>query len=178
MNWYKTQQQETDQFLNNSLYDGLSEADGIDLRIEMNRCLYGDGQRSPLGHWVVVRHFDRSKQSKYFNKFSKEGVQGPSHPFTDHLVRARRVPFPRSIEEDALKAGTIFSDEFIYYLEYTVPIRNGDQIYELDVDDHKFEPRNYDFNEKYDIKRLHPYRLENGNVQYYAALCEYDNITY
>jgi hypothetical protein len=54
----------------------------------------------------------------------------------------------------------------------------GDQIYELDVVDHTRVPDQYNFTEKYDVKRLHPYRLENGNVQYFAALSEFNNITY
>lgn len=177
MNWFK-QVEETDEFIRESLYQTTSEADGIDLRIELNWLLHGNGVQKPKGHWVVVRHFDRSERSKYFNRHSKEGVGGPPHPYTDYLVRTRRMPYPRTDTIDSLKVGDIFGDKFIYWFEYTVSIHAGDQVFELDVTDHKYQPTSYEFDEKYEIKRLHPYRLENGNVQYYAALCELDHIEY
>jgi len=168
----------TNEFIRESMYSTTSEADGIDLRVEMNWLLYGDGVNKPKGHWVVVRHFNRTEKSKYWNKFSKEGVGGPAHPYTDYLVRSRRMPYPMTDTSDYTKVGDIFSDKFIYWIEYTVNIHAGDQIFELNVVDHKVEPTSYKFDEKYNVKRLHPYRLENGNVQYYAALCELDHIDY
>ncbi len=178
MGIYSDQVISVNAFIRESMYSSASEADGIDLRIEMNWLLYGDGVNKPKGHWVIVRHFDRTLQSKYWNKFSKEGVGGPPHPFTDILVRSRRMPYPRSDTSDYNKSAVIFSDKFIYWFEYTVEIHAGDQVFELDTKDHKVQPVTYNFDEKYDIKRLHPYRLENGNVQYYAALCELDHIDY
>lgn len=179
MQWYK-QQSETDAYIRSTVYPGLAntEAEGIDLRIEMNYILYGNSFRKPLGHWVVLRHFNRAAHSDYWNNVSKEGINGPAHPYTDYLIRSRRIPYPRNDTENASKAGDIFSDKLVYYFEYNVNISMGDQIYELDVTDHKNQPTTYNFTEKYDVKRLHPYRLENGNVQYFAALGEYNNITY
>lgn len=179
MNWFR-QQQVTDAYVTSTVYPGLSqsEAEGIDLRLEMHYILYGNPWKKPLGHWVVWRTFDRTTHSEYWNEYSKEGVNGPAYPFTDTLLRSRRMPYPRTDTEDSLKMGTVFDDKFIYWLEYTVPIKNGDQIYELDVTDHVNQPTSYNFSEKFDIKRIHPYRLENGNIQYYSALAELNNITY
>lgn len=179
MQWFK-RLNASDAYLSDTVYPGLgtSEAEGIDLRQEMNLILYGNPWRKPLGHWVVWRHFDRTRRSDYYNPYSKEGVNGPAHPFTDTLIRTRRMPYPRSDTEDSLKMGSLFDDKFVYWVEYHVPIKNGDQIYELDVTDHKDMPTSYNFTEKYDIKRIHPYRLENGNIQYYSALVELNNITY
>ena len=178
MNWFKSAS-DTDEFIKNTLYPDINnEADGIDLRQEINWILYGNAFKKPLGHWVILRHFDRTKHSEFWNPISKEGINGPAHPYTDILLRSRRMPYPRSDTEEVAKAGNIFSDKLVYWFEYHVEIANGDQIYELDVVDHKNKPTSYNFTEKFDIKRLHPYRMENGNVQYFAALCEYNNITY
>lgn len=178
MTTYNDQIISTNKFIRESLYNTTSEADGIDLRIEMNWILYGNEVTKPKGHWVIVRHFDKTKKSKYFNNYSKEGINGPPHPYTDVLVRSRRMPYPRTDTGDVNKSADIFSDKFIYWLEYTVDVAGGDHIYELDVRDHTLEPTSYNMTEKYNIKRLHPYRLENGNVQYYAALVELDHIDY
>ena len=180
MNFFTDNTSATDSQLQDTLYpDLLSEADGIDLRIEMNRILYGSTFKKPLGHWVIVRVFDTSTRSKYFNRYSKEGIMGPAHDYVDHLVRTRRVPdsFGRSnIDEEKIAA--MVDNKYIYYLEYDVPIRDGDQIYELDILDHTTIPTTYNFAGKYDVDRMHPYRLENGNVQYLSVVCKYNNITY
>ena len=169
-----------DQSIQQSMYQGLtSEADGIDLRIETNWILYGNTFKKPLGHWVVVRVFDTSSQSKYFNKYSREGILGPSHNFTDYLVRSRRVSTHKTANEmDVLKPVDIVQDGFTYYFEWTVPVNAGSQIYEIDAKDHATKPLTYKFVEKFDIVKTLPYRLENGNVQYIAAIAESDNITY
>lgn len=177
MNWF-TNKSNTDQFLRSSLYSGLpTEADGIDLRIEMNRILYGGPASKALGHWVILRSYNRLETTPYFNPTTKEGVGGPQHTFTDTLVRTRMVK-GNGATDVAFKAGDITFDQYTYYFEYTVSVKTGDQIYELDITDHTFKPTKYSFVSKYDIKRVNPYRLENGNVQYFAAIAEFSNITY
>lgn len=178
--FFKDETVAIDQAIQSSMYPGMeSEADGIDLRIEMNRILYGSTFKRPLGHWVVVRVFDTSSKSKYFNVYSREGILGPAHNYTDHLVRARRVSTRKSANEmDVLKPNDLVNDGFTYYFEWTVPVNAGSQIYELDVKDHTHKPVTYKLVEKLDVVKTLPYRLENGNVQYIAAIAESDNVTY
>ena len=180
MNFFDDKTRHVDDELQSRLYPGLeSEADGIDLRIEMNRILYGSTFKRPLGHWVIVRVFDGSSQSKYWNKYSKEGIMGPSHDYVDYLVRCRRVPVRLSRSSmDETKTADINLHKFVYYFEWDVPVRDGDQVYELDINDHTNKPTEYNFTEKFDVSRIHPYRLENGNVQYIAAACNLNNIVY
>jgi len=168
-----------DTAIQKTFYPGMeSEADGIDLRIEMNRILYGSEFKRPLGHWVVVRVFDPASKSKYFNVYSREGILGPSHDYIDFLVRSRRVPTSKGNQIDILKAADIVGDGFVYYLEWTIPVNAGSQIYEIDAKDHKYKPTTYKLIEKYNVVKILPYRLENGNVQYISAVVESDNITY
>ena len=174
MNWF---QGSSNSSVHGSIFT-TEFSDGIDLRSEFHTILYGNASMNPKGHWVVLRHFDRTKKSIYYNKYSKEGVGGPPHPYTDTLLRARRKSYPRSESEDNIKLGSIFSDSYVYYLEYTVTAQIGDQIFEIDTANHASRPISYKLKSKYDIKRFDPYREDNGNVQYYAAICEFDNITY
>ncbi len=180
MNFFKDTTVATDNAIQHTYYSGLSsEADGIDLRIEMNRLLYGTTFKKPKGHWVIVRHFSKTDHSKYYNKYTKEGILGPARNYTDTLVRTKREPTRLSSNSlDDVKAGIITQHQYEYYLEHTVDIKDGDQIYELSVLDHASKPSSYTFTEKYDVSRVHPYRLENGNVQYYKLVCDYNNITY
>lgn len=170
----------TDEDIQSTYYPGMiSEADGIDLRIEMNRILYGTVFKKPLGHWVIARVFDGSTKSKYFNEYSKEGIMGPSHDFKDYLVKARRVPsrLSRSKLEDE-KSGELTQHRLSYYFEWTVPLRDGDQIFEIQNYDSITKPTEIILTEKYDIDRVYPFRLENGKVQYIQAVCKYNMITY
>lgn len=170
-----------DTWLNQSLYGGLGQGDGIDLRIEMNRILYGGLGKTAKGHWVVLRAYDRSSPSSNYNKRTHEGVDGPAYNYHDTLLKTRRVPVSRRSDQlDANKAGITISDNYVYYFEWDVEVKLGYHIFELSLADHTNvpNPATLDFCEKYEIKRVHPYRLENGNVQYWAVIVEYDQIGY
>ena len=181
MNWFNPNDatDAVDTWISSSIYpDSVADTDGINLRYEIHGILYGFPGKRPLGHWVVLRHFDRTRTSRYYNSFSNEGLGGPKYLYTDTLLKTRRIPYPRSDTESPTKASTVFSDKMVYYFEYDVQISNGDQIFELDVTDHTFRPTSYNLEDKYNVKRLHPYRMEDGNVAYFAALSELDNISY
>jgi hypothetical protein len=181
MNWVQQQQESVDQYLNSTMYGGISQADGIDLRIEINRLLYGTGTQNAKGHYVIVRKFDRTKHSQYWKDCTKEGVGGPGYFYLDILLKTRRVPI--KMAGDSLlptKAGIDVGDRYLYYFEYTLKPRRGDQIFELDWDDHRVQPdiNNVSLLEKYSIDKVHPYRLEFGRVEYYACAAEFDEVAY
>lgn len=168
----------TDTYINSEIYGGLeSQGEGIDLRLEMNYILYGNATRKPKGHWIVLRQYDRSSPSQFYNKSTREGVGGPAFLYTDSLIRTRRVPISfRGNPLDPLKAGYTIEDKFIYYFEYTVKPKRGDHIIELSIDDHATRPtvsRNI-MSHRYRIAGVQPYRLENGNVQYYSTQADFD----
>jgi hypothetical protein len=153
----------------------------IDLRHEMHVILHGDLTHKKLGHWVVYRRYDRTKPSKYYSNRTHEGIGGPAYEYTDTLLRTRRVPTDRKgLPEDALKVGVDLTDKYIYYFEYTVVPKVGDHIFEIAWPDHNLTPtlNNLNYTEKYSIKRIHDYRLEYGNVQYYITSCDHDEVSY
>ena len=166
MNWLKT---------------GQSFYGNINLREEMHIILYGNYKFKKLGHWVVYRRFNRCQKSEYYSERTKEGVGGPSHTYTDELLRTRRVPTDKAgISVDPLKVGGDLTDKDLYFLEYTVNPKVGDEIYELELSDHCPTPNlsTVILKEKYTIKRVHDYRLENGNVQYHIVSTQYDEVSY
>lgn len=169
----------TNDWVAQTFYDGASQGEGIDLRIELQRILYGGFGQVPKGHWVVLRQYDRSNPSDSYNKRTHEGVGGPAYQYTDTILRTRRVPTgKRSDDLSAIKAGMNLLDMFTYYFEYHINPRVGDDIFELELNDHTNMPTNPTFSQKWHIKRVHPYRLEQGNVQYWMAVAEYDEIRY
>lgn len=186
MDWSKSSVNTADTHITKTIYGGIiTDSEGINLRQEMNWILYGKNTppvRKPKGHWVVYRRFDRSKKSKYYKSSTHEGVGGPAYKYTDELLKTRRVPLDEKGQPlDALEAGLAIGDRYAYYLEYTVVPKRGDQIFEINWSDHGIRPSNIDnitFNEKYVIKRTHPYRLEDGNIQYYIVSTKFDEITY
>ena len=185
MNWVKTPSSvtSTDDWVASSFYPfTASQGEGIDLRLEMYHLLYGSTSRLPKGHWIVYRRYLRNQPSEYYNRSTKEGVGGPAYKYEDTLLRTRRVPLAKGSDSlTALKAGIDIGDSYIYYFTYDVNPSRGDHIMEIELNDHSSKPNLSTLaysDERYLVKRIHPYRLENGNVQYWIVNCEYDEIRY
>jgi hypothetical protein len=172
MNWYTSQ--------SSNIWSNTTLTD-INLRDEMHTILYGSNTYKRLGHWIVYRRFDRTKKSEFYSERTHEGVGGPSHLYTDVLLRTRRVPTDRTgLPLDAVKVGLDLSEKDLYYLEYTVNPKIGDEIFEIEWNDHNVTPSlgNINYKDRYIIKRTHDYRLEGGNVQYYIVSTQYNEVTY
>lgn len=171
-----------DTHLNNSLYSGLSSAEGIDLRIELHRMLYGHVKAKPKGHWVAYRCYDPTTKSVYYNECTKEGVGGPAYAYSDRYVRTRQLPVSkRSDQLMEIKPGIDIEDSYVYYFEYNVIPKIGDDIFELSLDDHSITSPiacAYTFTERYKIKRVHPYRLEGARIEYWMVVAQFDEVNY
>jgi hypothetical protein len=191
MNWFNassssnpnTSSQNIDSWIGSTIYPGLStQGEGIDLRQEMQWLLYGNPPfRTPKGHWVVYRRYDRCKPSANFHFATKEGVSGPAYEYTDTLLRTRRVPLDsRGNPLTSLKAGADQGDRYVYYFLYTVNPKIGDHIIELNWPDHALTPNlaTVPMTDRYEIKRVHDYRLEQGNIQYWITSADYDEARY
>lgn len=183
MNWTPTS---SDNYIGSSVYNNVAtQGEGIDLRLEMHWILYGKSDfppRVPKGHWVVYRRYDRTKQSQYYSNRTHEGIGGPAYEYTDTLLRTRRVPVDRKgTPIDPLKVGVDLEDKYIYYFEYTVVPKIGDHILEIQWNDHAITPvinSSLTYTTKHLIKRIHEYRLEQGNIQYYIVSAENDEVGY
>ena len=165
-----------------SMFPKETSQTGIQLRTEMHDMLYGNVLcgKKPKGHWIVVRNFDRTQFSKYYNKVSNEGVHGPKHPFTDTLIRARTIPYSRKGMDDTFKVADINDNGHLYYVEWDVSAKHGDQLYELIWDDHSLTPdlSTVEYDIKYHVRRVIPKRCDYGNKAYNVIIVEQDDIRY
>jgi len=183
MNWF-ADQTDTNNYINTNLYGGLSQSEGIDLRVEMHWLLYGKNSApttKPKGHWVIYRRFNRTQKSQFYSERTKEGVGGPAYVYTDELLRTRRVPTDKAgIPLDPVQLGSEITERYLYYFEYTIVPKVGDNIFEIEWSDHSLTPvlGNIVYKDKYSIKRVHDYRLENGNIQYFITSTQYDEVNY
>lgn len=180
MNWL-ADSTNTDNYINQNIYGNLGQGEGIDLRIELHAVLYGGLGKVPKGHWVILRRYNRTTPSANYNRQSHEGVGGPAFEYTDELLKTRQVPLAKTSEKlEPIKSGIDVEDIYVYYLEYTVNPKVGDDILELSWSNHAIMPNIATVKplQKFKIERVHPYRLEYGNIQYWMALGRYDEVTY
>jgi len=184
MQWMRSlDTQNIDTFVSKTAYGNVpTQGEGIDLRIEMHNILYGSSNpyTLPKGHWIIYRRYNRSVKSANYSNRTHEGIGGPGYTYSDELIRVRRVPTDKSgLPLIETKAGFEIGDKYIYYMEYTVVPKIGDHIFELNLADHTNTPSApFSMKDKYIIKRVHDYRLENGNVQYFVVSCDYDEVRY
>jgi hypothetical protein len=162
-----------------TIYSDISDTDGINLRQEMIDILYGTPYSKPKGHWVIYRRYITGEFSTSYNPRTKEGVNGPAFNYKDELIRVRWSPTGKKHEQtEELKVTTEPNDKYTYYLDYTVKPKIGDNIYELDLDDHTNKPSTIILSYKYTILRTLDYRMENGNIQYYSVITKRDEVNY
>lgn len=181
MNWFKnTTTQDVDSFINNTFYSGLSSTDGINLRMEVNNIL-----NDPIkgnGHYILYRRYDRSKTSEFYNPETKEGVNGPKNIYTDIIYKTRRVPYRlKGGSDSSLKPGQLIDDKFIYYFEYNVCPKRGDDVFELNLgteEQNTIPSITTKLLERYIINTVHPYRQYRGRVEYWLATCTFDEVQY
>lgn len=181
MNWTSADTDKVDNYINSIVYNGLGLSEGIDLRAEVIGLLYGTLGKMPKGHWVVFRRYDRTKPSQFYNSDTKEGVGGTPFAYTEELLRTRHND--TGSKKDTL--GFLKSGEYdpklrIYYFDWRVKPLLGDVIFELLLDDHTNTPdiNNLVKYEIFKVKKVHPYRIDFGNIAYYACECDRDMVNY
>ena len=182
MNWTRDLGS-VDSWVNTSIYGELNTiAQGIDLRQEMSWILHGAPGRNSKGHWIAYRRFDTCSLSENWNSQTKEGIGGPANPYVDIALKTRRVPlkFGGDILKE-LKAGQLLENKYTYYLEWDIMPKRNDVIFELNIPGPMPATINlsdYTYIEKFVIKNIHPYRLEQGRIEYWMVSVEYDEIGY
>jgi len=156
--------------------------DCVDLRRHMSAIMYGGICGPGYGHWVVLRHYDKTKLSAYDNIYTAEGVGGPRYEYTDKLIRARRQVTRPPTSVDSVKLGELHADRFEYFIEYNEVVQIGDNIFEILYpdceEDNTLPPVEYKLDEQYSIKRVKKYRLDSGRVEYISAIASFDGISY
>lgn len=108
-----------------ALYPGFTT--GIDLRHEMKRIM------DEYGSWIMVRHFDRTKHSRFWNPETHESVGGPPWDWTDYVVRYREVIESTGLEMTS-PVGLMTIPYAKVYVEWNIAdelVANVDEMYKF-----------------------------------------------
>ena len=156
----------------------------VDLRYELESLFNGVDK---IGRWVVVRHYDKTQYSKYWNEVTKEAVGGPAYVYNDTIVETYSSPNYSSIYTrtqagiQQYEQAVIDLNTVQYYFRYNVVVDSDDEVYELDYYG-KTEPSSIDYVnsgtgvsiiEKYKIKDVINYRCDDhGRIEYKFAIAQ------
>src|SRR6056297_1687489 len=118
------------------------------------------------GWWIILRSFDLSEYSRYWNKVSKEAIGGPAYKYNDIILKGRRVEHIKGDTEKPYSKQLV-SDVFdsVYYLLGHVRPKKEDVIMEIspEVNQVPTPPRKVRPYELFDIEHAEP-KIEKGLI--------------
>ena len=107
----------------------------MSFRGNFNRML--ERSRGGIGQWVVLRHFDKTKRSQYWNDEAKEAVGGPPYEYTDSVILASKQTAFQVSRPSAevgvnimVPTGAIL-ESYRYFVRSDVTIEEDDEILDL-----------------------------------------------
>lgn len=132
----------------------------INLDLEFKRIV------QEYGWWIVLRSFDLSRHSRYWDDRSKEAIGGPPWEYNDIIFKARRVENPAFNAEDFYTRQQ-FTGIFdvVFFVFSNIRIKREDRIFEIPLDQRflKTPPSRVTVFEQFDIKHVE-YKIERGLV--------------
>lgn len=156
----------------------------IDLRKELHNLLHGSQAVNRIGQWVILRRFDLTKFSEFYNEITREGVGGPKYKYTDELYLTYKWNSFTSdpFNEQQVPAGTMSVPLVTFFFEYNVNPKEEDDIFEFDWPDHTITPTlsqiSKPYSIRYNIKNASSYRLDNGRIEYFECKSVKENVKY
>jgi hypothetical protein len=108
------------------LNEAFGGAAGWDMETELRYMLTGE-----WGHWGILRSFDLTKKSKWWNPQTGEAINGPQWEYKDYLVRLRRVYEPIIDPHPSTHMGVeaYYPDSF--FVASNVRPKSEDNIFEI-----------------------------------------------
>jgi hypothetical protein len=154
---------------------------GLDLR------KWFDDMLARFGHYVILRRYDTTTHSVYWNTLTKEAVGGPAWEYTDYVIRSRKVIMTSAGTLSALEMPAppgLFTVEYVtYYLKWNsvLPgITANDEIYEFVTPTSNIETGSVpkadvvECNTKYNIIETVDMLGDAGRNEYYKCICKQD----
>lgn len=150
----------------------------IDLREEL-RSFYEDDK---VAHWIILRHFDKTKPSVHWNEMTQEAVGGPAWEYTDVLILARksaagRAFGPHGSQERFTARGLMDDTGYRFYLEHDTSPDIEDVIYETSYQGTSrpdYIPLNQ-YESKWNITSVIPMNDQQyGRIEYFVCFVEKD----
>lgn len=138
----------------------------IDLRVEFATFI------EEHGHWVILRKYDRTRRSIYWDEETQSAIGGPPWEYTDIFVKASKsVCEPKSTDEYDFRPGSVDLPNDRYYLPYTTDPTLIDVLIEIEPCVGP-KPTQYTIKQVRDITRVDPMRDTQGRVEYYMLVVE------
>jgi len=154
---------------------------GIDQRVAMDKLM------EEFGSWVLVRHYDLTTRSQYWNAEQHEATGGPPWEWTDYVVRSREVPIRSGGVLSALEMpapmGLITVPYYTFYLKWNAvdgqSVTEHDEIFKVQWS----LPRKPEPSElldlctaKYNILAAYDILGDSGRMEYYLCVCKGDKV--
>lgn len=101
----------------------------IDLDNHMKEMITGE-----WGRWFILRSYDLTRKSKWWDPHNKEAIGGPAYEFKDYLVRGRLVPKIYRGASKNYKIQDLGELDFLYstlYLTSNIPLKDEDDVMEI-----------------------------------------------
>lgn len=174
--------------INNSSSLETIDFNANDMRKELHILLYGDNfGNKAYGQWVVLRIFDKTKYSRFWDPIKKESIGGPKWEWKDYLIRSRRYAWDLTTStnkgiEAQIRQGLIQPFDYLYYVEYMEHPETGEHI-EPTIDDCLYElvpeksfyygvPKvnTNDHTNKMNFVRCQPIYGDYGRIEYYLLV--------
>lgn len=161
----RSPRERTSNIINSGLSTSVVLSD-IDLRIEFANFI------EEHGHWVILRKYDRTRRSIYWNPATQSSVGGPPWEYTEVMLKASKsVHGPKPLSEYDFRPGSVDLPTDTYYLPYTTDPTLIDVLIEIEPCSGS-RPSQYTIKQVRDIYRIDPMRDTQGRVEYYMVALE------
>lgn len=162
----------------------------LDLRAEFECMLFGDSTAPRHGHLVVVRHMRRDSNGDpipctCLHEITREADPDCSYCDGDRYLWDEVWYWCYSMYSGAsgslanrgiyMPPGLLRVDFKIFFFQHGVPIRYGDKIVEMKLDDEGAAIVPYIRESIYSSQTIQRYRSDNGRVEYQAIYCREDS---
>ena len=153
---------------------------GIDLRYEMGILL------DEYGTFVILRHYDKTEHSNYWDNIAKEAIGGPAWPYRDYITRAREVIRETAVDTTAgleipTPMGLMTLPQVTFYIEWDVTkpddISNSDELFRFKWTSSKTPSVDQGLDSvtnRYNILEAAPLLCDGGRIEYYNCICRTD----
>ena len=118
------------------------------------------------GWWMVLRSFDLTQRSEYWNDVSQEAVGGPPYKYNDIILKGRRVERVQGdTEQTESRQQNTNIYQVVFYIMGTVRPKKEDVIMEIPPQQKQIltPPRRVRPVELFDIEHVEP-KIEHGVI--------------
>lgn len=182
--------QNIDLFPPSSASSSSTSSGEVDLREEFDELLFGFDSGIRHGHLVVIRHLRRDStgepiECSCHDEFTREADPDCSHCLGEAYLWDEKWYWTHSMYSGSdsgltrrityMPPGAIRADFRVFFFRYDTPIRYGDKVVEMKLDEEGAVVVPYIRESIYKPQTIQKYRSDNGRVEYIAVHCREDS---